>query len=162
MALDILFCSLSSTIRSPDDPYNPVSLSSLAASDSSEAQLLSAKQFLESVYGDPYAERGRASRAQTPMVASRSQTPMTVWDPFIHFHFLLNTCLVCTNNLLFLSNCPFWNSLRITRRLAELTSGKILRNRYLCRASNAAIRHLDLAPCHNCLMLASCAQCTQQ
>lgn len=52
-------------------------LHSLQISDSSEAQILSATSFLENMYGD--SEKGRNSRAQTPMVSgrySRSQTPM--------------------------------------------------------------------------------------
>ena len=81
MSLDVLFHSLSSTVRSPDCPLNPVSIHSLAASDPSEAHIFSAKSFIESVYGDPSAERGPGSRAQTPMASSRSQTPMMVWNP---------------------------------------------------------------------------------
>ncbi|KKA23606.1 Kinesin family protein, partial [Rasamsonia emersonii CBS 393.64] len=77
MSLDVIFKSLSSTIRSADNLEDPTLLASLAASDPSEAQLFSAKTFLESIYGDPHAERGRNSRAQTPMASSRAQTPMT-------------------------------------------------------------------------------------
>ncbi|KAL1857898.1 hypothetical protein Plec18170_003122 [Paecilomyces lecythidis] len=79
MMLDVLFRSLGPTIRNADAQADPVLLSSLAASDTSEAQLFSAAAFLESIYGDPSGERGRNSRAQTPM--SRAQTPMTVWKP---------------------------------------------------------------------------------
>lgn len=82
MSLDVIFKSLSSTIRSADNLEDPTLLASLAASDPSEAQLFSAKTFLESIYGDPHAERGRNSRAQTPMASSRAQTPMTVWSNF--------------------------------------------------------------------------------
>lgn len=81
MALDVLFKSLSSTIRSADPSSDPFLLSTLTASDTSEAQLFSAQSFIESIYGDPYSERGRASRAQTPVAPSRAQTPM-VWNPF--------------------------------------------------------------------------------
>lgn len=80
MSLDVLFHSLESNIRSPDCPSNPLSIHTLAASDPSEAHLFSAKSFIESVYGDPSAERGRGSRAQTPLTSSRCQTPMTVWN----------------------------------------------------------------------------------
>lgn len=80
MTLDVLFRSISSTIRSADPSIDPFLLSSLTASDTSEAQLFSAQSFLENIYGDPYSDRGRASRAQTPMAPSRGQTPM-VWNP---------------------------------------------------------------------------------
>ncbi|EEQ32012.1 putative succinate--hydroxymethylglutarate CoA-transferase [Microsporum canis] len=72
MSLDIIFRSLESTIQIPDDDAEVPLLDSIAASDSSEAQLYSAEHFLEIIYGD--GDRGRISRAQTPM--SRSQTPM--------------------------------------------------------------------------------------
>lgn len=81
MALDVIFRSLSSNIRSSDALTDQVLLSSLAASDPSEAQIFSAQSFLESVYGDPNSDRSRNSRAQTPMTSSRAQTPMTVWNP---------------------------------------------------------------------------------
>ncbi|KAK2742365.1 hypothetical protein FQN55_007899 [Onygenales sp. PD_40] len=82
MSLDVLFRSLESTIQNPNDLSNPFLMSSIAASDASEAQLFSAKSFIETIYSDPYNERGRNSRAQTPMsVVSRSQTPMTVRNP---------------------------------------------------------------------------------
>jgi hypothetical protein len=80
--LDVLFRSLGSTIRNADAQTNPILLPSLAASDPSEAQLFSAAAFLEGIYGDPSGDRGRSSRAQTPM--SRAQTPMTVWNPSLN------------------------------------------------------------------------------
>ncbi|KIW53406.1 hypothetical protein PV05_08981 [Exophiala xenobiotica] len=75
MTLDVLFRSIGANIRRPHHPDLPTDtmlLSSLQASDVSEAQILSATTFLESIYGD--SDRGRLSRAQTPM--SRAQTPM--------------------------------------------------------------------------------------
>jgi hypothetical protein len=75
MSLDVLFRSLSDTIRSADNFEDPTLLASLSAVDSSEAQLFSARNFIDSIYGDP-TERGRASRAHTPM--SRGQTPLMV------------------------------------------------------------------------------------
>ncbi|CRG92582.1 Kinesin-like motor protein 9 [Talaromyces islandicus] len=74
MSLDVLFRSLSGTVQSADNFEDPSLLPSLSASDSSEAQIFSARNFVDSIYGDP-SERSRASRAQTPM--SRAQTPMT-------------------------------------------------------------------------------------
>ncbi len=84
MTLDVLFRSIGQNIRRvehPDLPSDFTLLPSLQACDPSEAQILSATSFLESIYGD-YAT-GRHSRAQTPMVGrgSRAQTPMTVWSP---------------------------------------------------------------------------------
>ncbi|RAO64496.1 uncharacterized protein BHQ10_000508 [Talaromyces amestolkiae] len=73
MSLDILFRSLADTIRSADNFEDPTLLASLSAADSSEAQIFSARNFIDSIYGDP-TERGRASRAHTPM--SRGQTPL--------------------------------------------------------------------------------------
>lgn len=86
MTLDVLFQSLSSTIRSADPSSDPFLLSTLTASDASEAQLYSAQSFIESIYGDPNSDRGRASRAQTPMLPSRGQTPM-VWNPLHNISF---------------------------------------------------------------------------
>ncbi|KAK5208869.1 hypothetical protein LTR41_005266 [Exophiala xenobiotica] len=81
MTLDVLFRSIGANIRRPHHPDLPTDtmlLSSLQASDVSEAQILSATTFLESIYGDG-DHRGRLSRAQTPM--SRAQTPMMVRGP---------------------------------------------------------------------------------
>ncbi|EEQ84285.1 kinesin family protein [Blastomyces dermatitidis ER-3] len=78
MSLDVLFRSLSSTVQNLDNQDNPLLLSSIADSDPSEAQLFTARSFIEMIYSDPWNERGRGSRAQTPMsVVSRCQTPMT-------------------------------------------------------------------------------------
>ncbi|KIW23907.1 uncharacterized protein PV07_12069 [Cladophialophora immunda] len=75
MTLDVLFRSIGENIRRPHHPDLPTDtslLSSLQASDPTEAQIWSATTFLESIYGD--GDRARLSRAQTPM--SRAQTPM--------------------------------------------------------------------------------------
>ncbi|KAL2863665.1 kinesin family protein [Aspergillus lucknowensis] len=79
MSLDVIFKSLASTIKPPDNSISPILLASVAASDTSESQLFTAQTFLEAVYGEPGADRGRNSRAQTPMSSSRAHTPMTVW-----------------------------------------------------------------------------------
>ncbi|KAL4870946.1 hypothetical protein BDV12DRAFT_207137 [Aspergillus spectabilis] len=79
MSLDVIFKSLASTIKPPDNSIPPFLLASVAASDASEAQMFSAQTFLEAVYGEPSADRGRNSRAQTPMSSSRAHTPMAVW-----------------------------------------------------------------------------------
>lgn len=81
MALDIIFRSLAPTVKISDNSITPLQLASLAASDPTEAQLFSAQTFLDAVYGDPNGDRGRTSRAQTPMSPSRAHTPMTVWNP---------------------------------------------------------------------------------
>lgn len=77
MTLDVLFRSIGEHIRRPHHPDLPTDttlLSSLQGCDASEAQILSATTFLESIYSD--GDRARLSRAQTPM--SRAQTPMMV------------------------------------------------------------------------------------
>lgn len=81
MSFDVIFRSLDSTIKPPDNCITPVLLSSVAASDASEAQLFTAQTFLEAVYGDWSGDRGRNSRAQTPMSSCRAETPMTVRYP---------------------------------------------------------------------------------
>ncbi|RDH33912.1 kinesin family protein [Aspergillus welwitschiae] len=83
MSLDLIFNSLASTIRPADNSISPLLLSTVAASDGSEAQMFTAQTFLEAVYGDP-AERGRNSRAQTPMSTGRA-TPMTEPTPALIF-----------------------------------------------------------------------------
>jgi hypothetical protein len=81
MSLDMLFQSLGSTVQpSVSAAQDPVFMASIAGSDPSEAHIVPAQNFLESTYGDGL-DRGRGSRAQTPMVNSRAQTPMTVWHP---------------------------------------------------------------------------------
>lgn len=77
MSLDVLFRSIGDSIRQPQRdnyPANTSLISSLQASDASEAHIQSATSFIESVYGD--GDRARLSRAQTPMF--RGQTPMMV------------------------------------------------------------------------------------
>ncbi|THC95277.1 hypothetical protein EYZ11_005232 [Aspergillus tanneri] len=76
MSLDVIFNSLTSTIKHPDNSIHPLLLSSVSASDPSESQMFTAQTFLEAVYGDPNA--GRNSRAQTPMSSSRAHTPMAI------------------------------------------------------------------------------------
>ncbi|GES61896.1 kinesin family protein [Aspergillus terreus] len=85
MGLDVIFKSLASTIRPPDNTITPLSLASVSDSDHAESQIFTAQTFLEAVYGDPGADRGRNSRAQTPMSSSRAQTPMTEPTPAIVF-----------------------------------------------------------------------------
>lgn len=86
MTLDVLFRSIGTRLRVPDQSADPNLLHSLQLSDPSEAQILPGTSFLENIYGDP--DKGRSSRAQTPMIAggfSRSQTPMMVGDPNAQF-----------------------------------------------------------------------------
>jgi hypothetical protein len=65
LALDVLFQSISHNIVHPTCA-NSV-FPSLSSSDVSEAQMMSAAFFLDSVYGDGSSTRGSVSRAQTPM-----------------------------------------------------------------------------------------------
>lgn len=81
MALDVIFRSLEPTVKTEDGSISPMMLASLAAADTSEAQLFSAQTFLEAVYGEPSGDRGRNSRAQTPMSPGRAHTPLTVRSP---------------------------------------------------------------------------------
>ena len=74
LALDVLFRSISSTIL---DPATTASLhATVAASDPSEAQVMSAQMFLDTMYGDPAPSRA----------SSRAPTPMVVRTPSISFH----------------------------------------------------------------------------
>ncbi|KAL3496869.1 P-loop containing nucleoside triphosphate hydrolase protein [Aspergillus germanicus] len=83
MGLDLIFKSLASTIKPPDNTIPPILLASVAASDASESQMFTAQTFLEAVYGEP--DRGRSSRAQTPMSSSRAHTPMAEPMPALIF-----------------------------------------------------------------------------
>ncbi|PTU17612.1 hypothetical protein P175DRAFT_0504913 [Aspergillus ochraceoroseus IBT 24754] len=85
MSLDVIFQSLASTIKPPDNTIPPILLASVAASDASESQMFTAQTFLDAVYGEPGAERGRSSRAQTPMSSSRAHTPMAEPMPALIF-----------------------------------------------------------------------------
>jgi len=69
MALEVLFRSLGSRTLHPSTTSTLVS--TLAAADASEAQILSAATFLEGVYGDGIAEHV-PSRAPTPMTVGRA------------------------------------------------------------------------------------------
>jgi hypothetical protein len=66
LALDALFRSISTNILDPST--NPSLHATIAAADPSEAQVMSASMFLDTMYGDPLAQARAASRAATPMV----------------------------------------------------------------------------------------------
>jgi hypothetical protein len=70
MTLDTLFNSVQDMVIHPE--IDTSAYPSLAASDVSEAQLIPASSFLDSIYGDAPTERGYASRAQTPMLVGSS------------------------------------------------------------------------------------------
>ncbi|KAH7336687.1 P-loop containing nucleoside triphosphate hydrolase protein [Rhexocercosporidium sp. MPI-PUGE-AT-0058] len=75
LALDVLFRSISHNIL---DPSTTTSLhATVAASDPSEAQVMSAQMFLDTMYGDPTAASRASSRAPTPMVGESSYIPPT-------------------------------------------------------------------------------------
>jgi hypothetical protein len=66
LALDVLFRSISNSIL---DPSTNTSLhATVAASDPSEAQVMSAQMFVEAMYGDPSGHSRASSRAPTPMI----------------------------------------------------------------------------------------------
>ncbi|TAQ87029.1 hypothetical protein B7494_g4655 [Chlorociboria aeruginascens] len=72
LALDVLFRSVSSNLL---DTATTTSLyATVAASDPSEAQVLSAQMFLDTMYGDSTASRA-SSRAPTPMVVRKPSIP---------------------------------------------------------------------------------------
>ena len=68
MTLDVLFRSVGNSLVESEHH-----LSEIARSDHSEAQLVAASPFLESLYGD--TENRAFSRAQTPMLVSKSRSP---------------------------------------------------------------------------------------
>ncbi|KAH8652686.1 P-loop containing nucleoside triphosphate hydrolase protein [Tricladium varicosporioides] len=74
LALDVLFRSISNNIL---DPQTTHSLhATVAASDPSEAQVMSAQMFIDTMYGDPTSASRASSRAPTPMVGeSYAPTP---------------------------------------------------------------------------------------
>ena len=65
LALEVLFRSISANILDPSTNHNLHA--TVAASDASEAQVMSAPMYLETLYGDPTQSRA-SSRAPTPMV----------------------------------------------------------------------------------------------
>ncbi|KAL2043995.1 hypothetical protein N7G274_003516 [Stereocaulon virgatum] len=67
LSLDLLYRSLDNCTLQPSS--HPSLIVSLAATDTSESQILSASTFLDSVYGDGLQESNR-SRAPTPMIDS--------------------------------------------------------------------------------------------
>ncbi|KUJ07619.1 P-loop containing nucleoside triphosphate hydrolase protein [Mollisia scopiformis] len=75
LALDVLFRSISNNIL---DPATTTSLhATVAASDPSEAQVMSSQMFLDTMYGDPTAASRASSRAPTPMVGESYAPPPT-------------------------------------------------------------------------------------
>jgi hypothetical protein len=81
LALDVLFRSISNNIL---DPNTTTSLhATVAASDPSEAQVMSAQMFLDTMYGDPSAASRASSRAPTPMVV-RSASSTSTLNEFCH------------------------------------------------------------------------------
>ncbi|KAF7951282.1 hypothetical protein EAE96_006604 [Botrytis aclada] len=72
LALDLLFRSIDNNIL--DVNSHPGLHGSIAASDPSEAQVMSAQMFLDTYYFDPASSRG-SSRAPTPQVGDSYQPP---------------------------------------------------------------------------------------
>ncbi|ELR08729.1 hypothetical protein GMDG_03411 [Pseudogymnoascus destructans 20631-21] len=65
LALDLLFRSISNNVLDPSTTYSLHA--SIAASDPSEAQVLSSQGFLDIIYGDQSCASRATSRAATPM-----------------------------------------------------------------------------------------------
>jgi hypothetical protein len=72
LALDVIFRSLGHNILNSNS--HPALETSISASDSSEATILSASTFLEAVYGDATAPSRASSRAPTPMIVRSTQS----------------------------------------------------------------------------------------
>jgi hypothetical protein len=82
LTLDVLFRSIAHNIL---DPSTHTSLhATVAASDPSEAQVMSASMFLETMYGDPSSQSRATSRAPTPMVV-RSTSSTAIPLPSDYF-----------------------------------------------------------------------------
>ena len=79
LSLDLLFHSLGPQVLHPS--CHPSLIASLAATDASEAQILSASAFLDIVYGDILQESNR-SRAPTPMMVGNFlyPSPKITWS----------------------------------------------------------------------------------
>jgi hypothetical protein len=78
LALDVLFRSISNNIL---DPNTTTSLhATVAASDPSEAQVMSAQMFLDTMYGDASAASRASSRAPTPMVVRSTSSTSTLQE----------------------------------------------------------------------------------
>ena len=136
---------------------SPSLISSLKAADASEAQILPASEFLESVYGDAPQERIN-SRAPTPMTVGRESFFI---DPKFHHTGPKNQWSIlglgsrfssqkedgdCSSHRTVLeepmqstgsipvdlqtlpSTLPFWNTPRITRKKAKLRFGNTLQD----------------------------------
>ncbi|KAF4626490.1 hypothetical protein G7Y89_g11669 [Cudoniella acicularis] len=74
LALDVLFRSIANNIL--DTNTTPSLHATIAASDPSEAQVMSAQMFLDTMYGDPAAASRASSRAPTPMVVRTPSHPL--------------------------------------------------------------------------------------
>lgn len=80
MALDVLFQSIGTNLVHPT--CTATVFPSISAADVSEAQMLPASIFLDSINGDNQSERGGNSRAQTPMlVGDRTSSRLTNSHP---------------------------------------------------------------------------------
>ncbi|KAI6349465.1 hypothetical protein MCOR25_010669 [Pyricularia grisea] len=75
LSLEVLFRSIGQNIATPG-AYPPLE-TSVAAYDASEATILSASAFLESVFADPHGPSRSNSRAPTPMIGESAAPPPT-------------------------------------------------------------------------------------
>ncbi|TLS31376.1 hypothetical protein PpBr36_03434 [Pyricularia pennisetigena] len=73
LSLEVLFRSIGQNIATPG-AYPPLE-TSVAAYDASEATILSASAFLESVFADPHGPSRSNSRAPTPMIVGDPNIP---------------------------------------------------------------------------------------
>ncbi|KAI5306652.1 hypothetical protein KEM56_007784 [Ascosphaera pollenicola] len=85
LCLDVLYTSLAATICTiDDDPSASITAAELSAADPSEAQISSARSFLETVYLDPYGEKSRYARPPTPLIQQDSESSDTVRKTPVH------------------------------------------------------------------------------
>ncbi|KAL8767800.1 MAG: hypothetical protein Q9209_005794 [Squamulea sp. 1 TL-2023] len=153
LSLDLVYRSLGHQTLHPTS--SPSLIASLNAGDASEAQILSAADFLDGVYGDALQERPN-SRAPTPMTVGHSSHPISqVTGPKSQWAILSlspgSLSLVQSKNRSSAkstvqekrmqtaesfhheaqdipSKLPFWNTPRIMRKQAKLRFGNTIQD----------------------------------
>jgi hypothetical protein len=148
LSLDLLYRSLGTQTLHPSN--HPSLIASLSATDASESQILSATDFLDSVYGDGLQERV-GSRAPTPMVVGRIPNSLATTSippglygqsSFLECETAISargaehpniepTLFACSQYGFFKSSkqmtlpsqLPFWNTERLTRSQAKFRFG---------------------------------------
>ncbi|KAL8728374.1 MAG: hypothetical protein Q9166_005418 [cf. Caloplaca sp. 2 TL-2023] len=169
LSLDLVYRSLSHQTLHPN--HSPSLIASLTAGDATEAQILSAVDFLDSVYGDALQERPN-SRAPTPMTVGQKSHPVpqaigpkSQWailslSPGSSSHGQARECSsvkspVQENRMQTVeptphetqdipSKLPFWNTPRMTRKQAALRFGNTVQDSTF--VPNVPKRHVPQRP----------------